>query len=148
MNSIPKIIIHPKNMQFMKRLAFFFGLLRRFLDIRSKTVRHNLSATTTFILMLCSTALHEEIKVQLFVLSSELSWGKAVVAYTKPQQGKKEESEQLRGEGDQINLIDLNSQRWQGAGFRKASRQGVPYIASPWDEWLNTYLKAKRRNIS
>ena len=28
---------------------------------------------------------------------SELCWGKAVVAYTKPQQRKKEESEQLRG---------------------------------------------------
>ena len=27
---------------------------------------------------------------------SELCWGKAMVAYTKPQQGKKEESERLR----------------------------------------------------
>ena len=30
-----------------------------------------------------------------------------MVAYTKPQQGKKEESEQLRGERDKIEFIDL-----------------------------------------
>ena len=30
-----------------------------------------------------------------------------MVAYTKPQQKKKEESERLRGEGDQIKFIDL-----------------------------------------
>ena len=29
------------------------------------------------------------------------------MAYTKPQQSKKEESEKLRGEGDQIKFIDL-----------------------------------------
>ena len=29
-----------------------------------------------------------------------------MVAYTKPQQRKKEESERLRGEGDQIDLKD------------------------------------------
>ena len=33
---------------------------------------------------------------------SELDWGKAMVAYTEPQQRKKEESERLRGERDQI----------------------------------------------
>ena len=37
----------------------------------------------------------------------EICWGKVMVAYTKPQQGKKEESERLRGEVDQINFIDL-----------------------------------------
>ena len=30
--------------------------------------------------------------------SNELCWGKALVAYTKPQQLKKEESERVRGE--------------------------------------------------
>ena len=30
-----------------------------------------------------------------------------MVAYTKPQQRKREESEQLRGERDQIKFIDL-----------------------------------------
>ena len=30
-----------------------------------------------------------------------------MVPYAKPQQRKKEESDRLRGEGDQIKLIDL-----------------------------------------
>ena len=30
-----------------------------------------------------------------------------MVAYTKPQQRKKEESEQLRGERDKIEFIDI-----------------------------------------
>ena len=38
---------------------------------------------------------------------SELCWGKAKVACTKPQQWKKEESERLRGEGYEIKFIDL-----------------------------------------
>ena len=50
-----------------------------------------------------------------------------MVAYTKPQQRKKEESERLRGEGDQIKLIDLIFERWQFVRFRKARRrQDVP----------------------
>ena len=58
-----------------------------------------------------------------------------MVAYTKPQQRKKEESERLRGERDQINFIDLRFERWQVAGFRKARRgQDVPKIACSWDE--------------
>ena len=36
-----------------------------------------------------------------------------MVADTKPQQRKKEESERLRGETDQIKLIDLGFERWQ-----------------------------------
>ena len=36
-----------------------------------------------------------------------------MVAYTKPQQWRKEESEQLRGERDQIKFIDLRSERRQ-----------------------------------
>ena len=49
-----------------------------------------------------------------------------MVAYTKPQQWKKEEIERQRGERDQINFIDLRFERWQVVGFRKARRQGVP----------------------
>ena len=39
--------------------------------------------------------------------SSELCWGKAMVAYTMPQQRKREEREQLRGWRVQIKFIDL-----------------------------------------
>ena len=46
-----------------------------------------------------------------------------MVAYTKPQQWKKEESESLREERDQIKLIDLRFERWQVVRFRKARRQ-------------------------
>ena len=51
-----------------------------------------------------------------------------MVAYKKPQQRKKEESEKLRGERerDQINYIDLRFERWQVVRFRKARRQDVP----------------------
>ena len=35
-----------------------------------------------------------------------------MVAYTKPQQRKKEESERLREERDQIKFIDLRFERW------------------------------------
>ena len=48
---------------------------------------------------------------------SELHWGKAMVAYTKPQQRKKEESERLRGERDQIKFIDLGFERTQVEGI-------------------------------
>ena len=36
---------------------------------------------------------------------SKLCWGKAMVAYTKPQQRKKEESKKLRGKRDHITAI-------------------------------------------
>ena len=39
-----------------------------------------------------------------------------------PQQRKKEESERLRGERDQIKLIDLGFERWQVLRFRKARK--------------------------
>ena len=42
-----------------------------------------------------------------------------MVAYTKPQQRKKEESKRLRGEGDQIKFIDLRFERWQFVGLSK-----------------------------
>ena len=50
----------------------------------------------------------------------EFCWGKAVVAFTMPQQRKKEESERLRGERDQIKFIDLGIERWQVVRLRKA----------------------------
>ena len=46
-----------------------------------------------------------------------------MVAYIKPQQRKKEESEQLRGERDQIKFIDLRFEIWQVIGFRKSGRK-------------------------
>ena len=50
-----------------------------------------------------------------------------MVAYTKPQQRKEEESERLRGERDKIKFIDLRFERWQFVRFRKARRsQDVP----------------------
>ena len=50
-----------------------------------------------------------------------------MVAYTMPQQRKKEESERLRGERDQIKFIDLGFERWQVVRFRKArGGQDVP----------------------
>ena len=63
----------------------------------------------------------------LLLFFSDLCWGKAMVAYTKPQQRKKEESEKLRGERDQIKVIDLRFEIWQVVGLRKARRrQDVP----------------------
>ena len=50
--------------------------------------------------------------------------GKAMVAYTKPQQWKKEKSKRLRRQGDQIQFIDLGL---QVVIFRKARRrQNIP----------------------
>ena len=58
------------------------------------------------------------------------------MAYSKPQQRKKEESKLLRVERDQIKLIDLRFERWQVVRFRKARRrQEDPQIACSWDEW-------------
>ena len=58
-----------------------------------------------------------------------------MVAYTKPQQRKKEESDRLRGERDQIKLIDLRFENWYVVRFRKARRrQDVSLIACSRDE--------------
>ena len=59
---------------------------------------------------------------------SELCWGKATVAYTAPQQWKKEESKQLRGERGQIKLIDLRFERWQVVRLRLYNKMYV-YVA-------------------
>ena len=48
-----------------------------------------------------------------------------MVAYTKPQQRKKEESERLRGERDQIKFIDIRFEQWQVVRFRKAGRRQI-----------------------
>ena len=61
-----------------------------------------------------------------------LANGKRTVSeISKPQQRKKEESERLRGESDQINFIDLRFERWEGVGFRKTRRRhDLPYLAA------------------
>ena len=49
------------------------------------------------------------------------------MAYTRPQQRKKEKSERLREERDQIKFIGLRYERWQVAGFLKGrKRQEIP----------------------
>ena len=49
------------------------------------------------------------------------------MAYTMPQQRKKEESERLTGETDQIKFNDLGFERWQVVRSRKArGGQDVP----------------------
>ena len=58
-----------------------------------------------------------------------------MVAYTKPQQRKKEESKRQRGERDQIKLIDLRFEGWQVVGFRKVRRgQDAPQVGCFRDE--------------
>ena len=49
-----------------------------------------------------------------------------MVAYTKPQQRKKEESERRRGERDHIKFIDLRFEGRHVVGFKKARRQDIP----------------------
>ena len=44
-----------------------------------------------------------------------------MVAYTKPEQRKKE-SKRLRVERDQIKFIDLGFEKWQVVRFKKARR--------------------------
>ena len=49
-----------------------------------------------------------------------------MMAYTKPQQQKKEESERLRRERDQIKFINLRFERQQVEGrWKGRRRQGV-----------------------
>ena len=48
---------------------------------------------------------------------SELCCRKGMVAYTMPQQRKREESKRLRGERDRIKFIGLRFERWQFVGF-------------------------------
>ena len=46
-----------------------------------------------------------------------------MVAYKKPQQRKKEESERLSGGRDQIKFIDLRLEIWQVVRLMKARRR-------------------------
>ena len=48
------------------------------------------------------------------------------MAYAKYQQRKKDESDRLRGEGDQIRFIALRFERGHVLGFGKGRRQDVP----------------------
>ena len=48
---------------------------------------------------------------------------KSMATYRQPQHRKKEKSERLRGERDQIKLIDLRFERWQVLGFRRGRRR-------------------------
>ena len=57
-----------------------------------------------------------------------MSYAEAMVTYKKPQQRKKEKSERLRGEGDQIKFIDLRFERWQVIGFRKYKYINKQYV--------------------
>ena len=58
-----------------------------------------------------------------------------MVAYTLPQQRKKEESERLRGERNQIKFIDLRFEIWQVVRFRKArGRLDVAQVACSRDQ--------------
>ena len=61
-----------------------------------------------------------------------------MATHAKPQQWKKEKSERLRGDGDEIMFIDLRFERWQVVGFKKERRrQDVAYIACSWgDFWI------------
>ena len=85
-----------------------------------------------FAVMSDQTAAERALWKENFFIESCL--GKAMVAYTKPQQRKKEESEKLRGERNQIKFIDLRFDRRQVVRFRKATRQDVPKIACSRDE--------------
>ena len=51
-----------------------------------------------------------------------------MVAYTKPQQRKKEESERLRGEGNQIKLIKLSDKVMIGRNA-DLKLKGTPLLA-------------------
>ena len=57
--------------------------------------------------------------ISIFFLN-ELCQGKAKAAYIEPQQRKKEESERLRGDRDEIKLIGLRFEKWYVVRFRKA----------------------------
>ena len=53
--------------------------------------------------------------------------GKGYGGLYKPPHRKKEDSERLRGERDQIKFIDLTFERWQVVTFSKArGGQDVP----------------------
>ena len=64
-----------------------------------------------------------------------------MVAYTNPQQWKKEESKQLRGERDKIKFIDLRFERGHILRFGK-EEEGKPFhkLHVIWvnDDWWDS----------
>ena len=80
-----------------------------------------------------------------FFFFSELCWGKAMVAYTMPQETKKKEgSERLRGETDQIKFIDLGFESWQVVIFRKARGRQDGWIYSNVNNPCLLHSKSKK----
>ena len=61
-----------------------------------------------------------------------------MVANTKPQQRKKEESEKLREERDQMKFIDLRFERWPVATSLRSCRN---FSA---DHWCNASCMLRR----
>ena len=61
-------------------------------------------------------------KSKFMDFSVRLGRRKATVAYARPQQWKKEESERLREERDQIRFINLRFERWQAVGLNEYCR--------------------------
>ena len=67
------------------------------------------------------------------------------MAYAKPQQRKKEESERPREAGYQIKFNNLRFERWQAVGFGKGRIMQVDYSHSPdvamlWDYYAWNYM--------
>ena len=58
-----------------------------------------------------------------------------MLTHTMPQQRKKEESERLRGEGDQIKFIDLRVERWHVVGLNELY----------WGKAMMAYKKPQQR---
>ena len=58
-----------------------------------------------------------------------------MMAYAKPQQRRKEESERLRGERDQIKVIDRRFERWQVAGLSELC----------WEKTTMAFTKPQQR---
>ena len=75
----------------------------------------------------------QEFAILLIFFFSELCWEQAMVSYTKPRQSKKEESERLRGERDQIKFIHLRFEWWQVVWLSElywVTESGLPLIGS------------------
>ena len=63
-----------------------------------------------------------------------------MVAYTKPQQWKKEESQRIRGERDQVEFIDLGFERWQVVRFKKARGSHKFHVLGMNDDLCNRVM--------
>ena len=70
-----------------------------------------------------------------------------MVAYIRPQQWKEEESERLRGEGDQIKLLDLRFERGKVVALSEFcwGKAIVAYTRSQqWKKEENERLRGER----